>query len=77
MTDLAVPQRTPHSYTYHVQWRYEWDGSWDALFAGGRTNSGQTTFPNPSTITGTVDATYGTSRTGPTSDAASVSLRIS
>ena len=35
MTNLARPQRTPHSYTYEVNWKYTWNGSLDQLKAGG------------------------------------------
>jgi hypothetical protein len=44
MTNLAQPQRGPHSYTYGVRWKYTWNGSWDQLCGGGRINSGQMPF---------------------------------
>ncbi len=64
MTNRAQPQRTPHSYTYGVQWKYTWNGSWDQLFGGGRVNSGQMPFQLVD-IAGTVDVTYRNLADGP------------
>jgi hypothetical protein len=64
MTNQAVPQRTPPSYTYRVDWTYTWSGTWEQLFADDRTSSDQTLFQDVR-IAGTVDATYRDKVDGP------------
>ena len=64
MRNIAVPQRTTHSYTYRVEWRYEWVGSREQLFPAGSLTAGQTTFQNVD-ISGTVNATFRDKVDGP------------
>jgi hypothetical protein len=59
MTNLARPQRTPHSFTYEVNWKYTWNGSLDQLKAGGNMPF------QVVDISGFVNATYRDTADGP------------
>lgn len=63
ISNLLRPQRTPHSYTYGISWKYTWNGSWEQLFGAGN-SSGQVPFQVVD-ITGNVDATYRDTVDGP------------
>jgi hypothetical protein len=58
MSNVLVPQSTPHSYTFEVAWTYWWTGTWASLF---RDPSIYRSSPSRFTkvaIAGKVDATY-------------------
>ncbi len=65
MTNTAVPQKAPSSYTYHVEWSYAWTGTWGGLFADPSTfTSGQRPF-SKSSIVGETRVTYRSRSDGP------------
>jgi hypothetical protein len=65
LTNTLVPQASPSSYTYHVEWAYTWSGTWGTLFpSGARLSSDRTAFSGIA-VSGTAEVTYRDRNDGP------------
>lgn len=65
MTNTAVPQKTPSSSVFRVEWQYAWSGTWGGLFRDKNVfSSGARPFPR-FTITGRIDVKYKERSDGP------------
>jgi hypothetical protein len=66
MSNKLVPQSSPSSYAYHVEWAFFWSGRWSQLFRDkARFNTNATPFAQR-TVSGSVRITFREKVGGPT-----------